>query len=288
MKRCLECHAAFGGARWDCPSCGHRPEQQNGILLLAPELADQAIGMDIEAFALLSEYEAESFWFRARNRLVGELLGRHFPHAASFLEVGCGNGFVLSGLPCNGLTRIAGSDLHPAGLLRARERVPYAELVQMDARHVPYENEWDVIGAFDVLEHIEEDRDVLVELRRALRPGGGLIVSVPQHPWLWGPFDEYAHHVRRYTRRDLVEKVHAAGFTVQRTTSFVFTLLPAMVVSRLLQRLRGAQAYDPASEYRLPRALDAAFGRALDVEFGLIRRDVSLPAGGSLFVVATA
>jgi SAM-dependent methyltransferase len=278
----------FADATWRCPDCGYGPEQQAGVPLFAPQLADQAVGMSLESFDILAEREAQSFWFRARNRLVAELLDRHFPSASSFLEVGCGNGFVLSGLGGNGLTRIAGSDLHPSGLLRARERLPDTELLQMDARHIPYENEWDVIGAFDVLEHIEQDRDVLAEFRRALRPGGGIIVSVPQHPALWGPFDEYAHHVRRYTRRELVEKVQTAGFVVRRTTSFVSTLLPAMVLSRLRQRLRGAQAYDPTAELRLPRALDTVFGRALDIERRLIRRGVSLPAGGSLFLVASA
>lgn len=288
MKRCLQCRSPFAAADWTCPACGHAPERHDGVLLFAAQLADQDVGMDLDSFAILAEREAESFWFRARNALINELMGRHFPGAADFFEVGCGTGFVLSGLTGGALTRVAGSDLHPSGLLRARERLPDAELLQMDARHIPYEDEWDVIGAFDVLEHIEEDRAVLAELRRALRPGGGLIVSVPQHPWLWGPFDDYAHHVRRYTRRELVGKLRAAGFQVRQTTSFVSVLLPAMVLSRARQRLRGAQAFDPTAELRLPRALNRAFTGALALERGLIARGVSLPAGGSLFVVATA
>ena len=69
----------------------------------------------------------------------------------------------------------------------------------MDARNIPFRDEFDVIGAFDVLEHIDEDVAVIDEVRKALRPGGGFLMSVPQHPALWSQQDERAFHVRRYT-----------------------------------------------------------------------------------------
>ena len=106
----------------------------------------------------------------------------------------------------------------------------------MDARRIPFRDEFDVIGAFDVIEHIEEDVAVIDEVGRALRPGGGFVMTVPQHPALWSPQDEHAHHVRRYTAAGLRRKVEAAGFEVVRMTSFVRLLLPSC--SRRGMRLR--------------------------------------------------
>jgi hypothetical protein len=95
--------------------------------------------------------------------------------------------------------------------------------------------------------------------------------------------DDVAHHVRRYTRRELVAKVRAAGFRIERATSFVSSLLPAMVASRAARRL-SPRPYDPVAELR-PGALNGVFERILDGERRLIERGVSLPAGGSLLVV---
>ena len=80
----------------------------------------------------------------------------------------------------------------------------------MDARRIPYEAEFDVIGAFDVIEHIYEDAAVLQQMHRAVRPGGGIIVTVPQHRFLWSKQDEFSCHFRRYTRGELMSKVSCA------------------------------------------------------------------------------
>ena len=243
-------------------------------------------GFDPAFFDRLPEVEPRSFWFRARNRLIVSVLRRHFSAAHSLLEVGCGTGFVLAGLrEAFPAWRLVGSELFPEALEYARERLDGAvELVELDAREMPYEGEFDVVGAFDVIEHIADDEGVLSGMRRAVTGGGGLLLMVPQHPRLWSEADDLAHHVRRYTRRELVGKVRAAGFEVGSATSFVSSLLPAMVLSRLARRI-SPRPYDPVAELR-PGALNAVFERILDGERRLIERGVSLPAGGSLLVVA--
>jgi SAM-dependent methyltransferase len=177
---------------------------------------------------------------------------------------------------------LAGSELFPEGLPFARRRAPGAELFQMDARAIPFAAEFDVAGAFDVLEHVEEDERVLAELHRSVRPGGGIVLTVPQHPWLWSAMDDLAQHQRRYTRRGLVARVRRAGFVVERATSFVSALLPLMVLARLRRR----RVADPMAELRIAPALNRAFRAVLDAERALIGRGLSLPAGGSLLVVA--
>jgi SAM-dependent methyltransferase len=239
------------------------------------------------AFEDLARLEESSFWFRARNQLILWSLKTYAPTAASFLEVGCGTGYVLSGihreLPEVALT---GAELHKSGLQFARRRLAGATLIQMDARRMPFDSEFDAIGAFDVLEHVPEDTAVLAEMFRALRPGGKVLITVPQHGWLWSTADDYAHHRRRYTRRDLRAKVETAGFKVLTATSFVTLLLPVLVASRLRQR-GPVETFDPIGELRMGRRLDRALEMAMNAERWLIRRSVRFPAGGSLLVVAS-
>jgi SAM-dependent methyltransferase len=177
--------------------------------------------------------------------------------------------------------RLVGSELYEEGLAVARGRLSGVELVQADARSLPWREEFDVVGAFDVLEHVEEDEAVLAQMHEAARQG--IVVLVPQHPRLWSAMDDVAHHVRRYTRRDLVGKVEAAGFRVDQATSFVSALLPALVLSRIARRI-SPKPYDPVAELK-PGALNGVFERILDGERRLVERGVSLPAGGSLLVV---
>ena len=259
------------------------------MLAFAPELADSPHGeggFEPEAFESLARLEESSFWFRARNELILWALRTYAPQARSFLEVGCGTGFVLRAvgqrLP---ELRLTGSELFTAGLEHAARRVPGADLLQMDARRIPFEEQFDAIGAFDVLEHVERDRKALAECRRALNPGGALLVTVPQHPWLWSSADDYAHHVRRYTRPELVAKLTGAGLEPVMVTSFVTLLLPLMALSRLAER-RARPPYDPVAEHERSSRLRRPLEATMRIESALIRRGVSLAAGGSLLAVA--
>lgn len=286
MKACLSCGLRFEADDWRCPGCGKSPRQQDGHLSFAPDLTVTNDGFSADYFDQLAQLEAGHFWFRARNRLVCWALRRYFPQATSFLEIGCGTGFVLSGIRREFPSwRLCGSEVFHQGLSVAEKRVPGVSLFQMDARRIPFEEEFDVIGAFDVLEHIEEDEAVLHQLRQATRPGGGIALTVPQHRFLWSRVDEYSFHKRRYSRTELVEKVARAGFEVMRVTSFVFFLLPMLLLSRLRQH--GQQGrFDPLAEYRLSRFADTGLEKIMERERGLIERGVSFPVGGSLLVLA--
>jgi SAM-dependent methyltransferase len=153
----------------------------------------------------------------------------------------------------------------------------------MDARSLPIEGAFDLVGAFDVLEHIDRDEEALRAIYGALLPGGGLVVTVPQHRWLWSEADTYAGHARRYSRHELIKKMLGAGFEVLWATSFLTFLLPLVAGSRLITRRR---SYSLQREFGLPRRLDRLFERSLDLERAALSRGVSLPFGGSLLVVA--
>jgi hypothetical protein len=128
----------------------------------------------------------------------------------------------------------------------------------------------------------------MASVHRALRPGGLFIVTVPQHAWLWSAADEQAHHQRRYSRADLRTKLERHGFKVRYCTSFVFALLPLMYLSRRRKPAAAAAAGGAVDceELSLPPALDGLMELGMRLDELLIAAGVSLPAGGSLLVVA--
>lgn len=287
MKKCLACGGRFPSTATACTACGMQPQMRDGFAAHAPAFADGGGGFQADYFANLMQLEEGNFWFRARNRLVVWALQKYSPGFASMLEIGCGTGYVLSGIAqAYPQARLYGSEIFSAGLRFAAQRQPGIEFMQMDGRQIPYAEEFDVIGAFDVLEHIQEDEAVLAQMWSALKPGGTLVLTVPQHAWLWSAVDEYACHVRRYSAAELQAKVKAAGFNILRSTSFVSTLLPAMYASRLLQKSKPAQEIDASAELRIAPWMNALFEKMLGFELALIRRGIDLPAGGSRLMVA--
>ena len=135
-----------------------------------------------------------------------------------------------------------------------------------------------------MLEHIEEDEMVLKNIHNALKSGGGLLITVPQHKWLWSPTDDYACHVRRYAADDLHSKLHEAGFKILRSTSFVSLLLPAMFISR--RRSSESEDCDPLSEFQITPLVNRMLEVVLSVERVMIRFGVNFPVGGSRLIVA--
>jgi len=284
MKVCVACDGRFTAGDWRCPSCGWSPDRYDTWPVFAPELARHNESFSPESFASLARFEPRHFWFRARNRLLVWALDAYFPDARQFLEIGCGTGYVLTGIrDARPEMQVSGSEALNEGLSIARSRLPGVPLLQMDARRLPFDAEFDVIGAFDVIEHIDEDEAVLRQMFQAVRPGGGIVLTVPQHRFLWSVVDEYSHHRRRYRRSELIGKVQRSGFRLVRATSFVSALLPLFWLSRARQDRR---AFDPNSEFNISETLNAGLETVLDVERWLIARGVSLPFGTSLLVVA--
>jgi SAM-dependent methyltransferase len=287
VKICTACGQRYASKGWRCIHCGHDAPRIDGFVALAPELASSsATGFHAQEYASLAAAEQGSFWFRGRNRIIQWALSRYRGAARAFLEVGCGTGFVLQGV-ARAFPDLAlfASEVAVAGLPYAAQRVPRATLFQMDVTRVPFDREFDVVGAFDVLEHIEDDRAAIRGLLQALKPGGRAVITVPQHRLLWSAEDIAARHFRRYARTELQEKLREAGFRVELRTSFVFFLLPAMAGARLAVRKQATGAQ--SAELRLPGPVDRAFEATLEAERALIARGVHLPVGGSQLVVAS-
>lgn len=245
---------------------------------------DDTDTFDPEAFARLASAESGHFWFEERRTLLAWAAGRYFPEATTFCEVGCGTGFVLDEmarrLPHLTLT---GIDSYAQGLAFAASRLPGR--VRLERGSILDEagnSQHDVVGCFDVLEHIPDDAAALRALASRIKPGGGVIITVPQHPALWSAADEIGHHQRRYTRARLLHLITGAGFKPLRVTSFITFLLPVLYARRnqtLSREAALAELHPSGAANTLGRVL-------LRSERMLIRAGVSFPIGGSLLVVA--
>jgi SAM-dependent methyltransferase len=250
-------------------------------------------------FTQLFAIEDRHFWFQARNRVIGTVvdqLTRPLPTGYRVLEVGCGTGNVLRLLErrCRRGT-VVGMDLFAEGLHYARQRTTCG-LVQGDVRTPPFGPVFDLIGLFDVLEHLPDDRQILGDLHRMLVPGGHLLVTVPAHRALWSYFDEAAHHRRRYAAPDLRRKLVAAGYRVDYLTQYMALLFPLVWAGRRLAALTDGGRTRPTAadaarltrqEFRITPGVNEVLTALLAPETRLIARRRVLPLGTSLLAVAT-
>jgi SAM-dependent methyltransferase len=206
-----------------------------------------------------------------------------------FLEIGCGTGSFIRQIVENEKLQITGSEIYLKGLLYAKKNIPNVHFIQFDVTQGVVGEEFDLIVAFDVIEHIENDVAALSNLNKMLAKGGSLILSVPQHMFLWSNLDKIVEHQRRYTRQDLVSKLQKNGFNICFCTSFLFVLFPLMVISRILDKKRDqSQTKKTGLEKRVKfsHVMNWIFDLFMRIDEALIRLGISLPFGGTLVVVA--
>lgn len=118
--------------------------------------------------------------------------------------------------------RVAGThflDLSPRVVERLKKRGGLARTGEITTLPYP-DNSFDLVAAFDVIEHVENDAQVFCELTRILQPGGYLIFSVPLHPKYWTTFDDYVGHARRYEPAALQTLLAGHGLVVEKSVTF--------------------------------------------------------------------
>lgn len=262
----------------------------DGIKCYDPEIAQNCKNYPSAGFDVVDKQERNIFWCRSRSRLLKSIITKYLKPGSSFLEIGCGTGFFIRELAKKSSYKITGSDVHLSGLKYAQEKSPNTEFIQLDATSNYISEKFDAIGAFDVIEHIEDDEVVLSNAYHSLTTAGYLIITVPQYQFLWSKLDELVKHQRRYSKADLVSKLHKQGFDVVFQSSFVFILFPLMLVSRLLDRSHVPSDEFSADEFKkrvkFPRFLNWVMDKLMYIDEFLIGLGLSLPYGGSLLVVA--
>ena len=241
--------------------------------------------MERIVYEQMAELDQRHWWYRARREVLAALIRREVqpPANARVLEIGCGTGHNLAMLGEFGSVDALELDDEARAVAEQRlgksvMRAPLPELAGVPERH------YDLIGAFDVIEHIDDDQAALASIARRLKPGGKLVVTVPAHQWMWSAHDVVNHHKRRYSKRALRALVQGSSLKLERSGYFNSLLFPLAVAERLSSKLRGK---DDADLSLPPRLLNAALERVFALERHLVAR-LPLPPGLSLFAVASA
>jgi SAM-dependent methyltransferase len=241
--------------------------------------------MERVVYDQMAELDDRHWWYRARREIIAELIRREAmpPAGGEILEIGCGTGHNLGMLAQFG--QVDALELDEQARAIAEKRLgrsvmsaPLPELAGVQDRH------YDLIGAFDVIEHIDDDQASLASIAAKLKPGGKFVMTVPAHAWMWSEHDRVNHHKRRYSKRSLRKLIAESPLRLEKVGYFNSLLFPVAVVQRLASK---ALRKDDADLKLPPAPLNTALERTFAIERHLIGR-LPLPIGLSLFAVASA
>jgi SAM-dependent methyltransferase len=227
------------------------------------------------------EMERNHWWYKGRREIIGKLLTPFLKSDMQMLDAGCGAGGTMEYMTKYG--SIVGTDI-------SDEMVEHCRKLGLSAYceniiNLSFEDEmFDLVLCLDVLEHLPEEMTALEELKRVIRPGGLLVLSVPAYRSLWGKHDELNNHYRRYNFGELLDIIKKADLTLERSTYFNFFLLPTVW---LIRRFGGKLPFlnsDTDFNYGAGR-LNGLLYRILKLELYILNY-INLPTGVSQVVIA--
>lgn len=236
------------------------------------------------------QVEDDSYWFQHRNDCIQEVL-RQFPPAGTVFDIGGGNGYVAAGLQRAGYD-VAVVEPGPGArhaLERGVQKVIWGTMedAAFESQSLP------AASAFDVIEHLPDDRAFLQRVHERLVPGGRFYCTVPAGPGLWSSDDVYSGHFRRYRESALRQTLEQAGFSIEFCTHlfgwltvpvFMCRVLPSRLGLRKPTQLGSVAAV--RSDHRAPSALSGLVTRFHRQELRQIAARRSITHGTSLLCVA--
>lgn len=241
--------------------------------------------MEREVYDRMRALEQRHWWFTARREILAAEIARlRLPPGARILEAGAGTGGNLALLQRFGAVEAVEPDASSRAYAAAQSGAPVHDGRLPDG--LPdFGHAFDLIAAFDVIEHVDDDAAAVAALARRLAPGGRMIATVPAHAWLWSGHDAAHHHKRRYAMADYRRLFEATGLRVVRTSFFntlLFAPIAAVRLAKAALRLGGGdeEALPPAPLNRLLHAVFASEATLLRVG--------DLPFGVSILLVAEA
>lgn len=240
--------------------------------------------MNVTEYQRMEHYEKTYWWHLGRLRIIEKEITRQFNgrNDLKILNIGCGTGGTVKMLEKFG--RVENVDVSDEAIQFMKQN-GFKHLHKVKGLKLPFkDNHFDMVGAFDVLEHIEKDKDALKEWYRVLKPGGKLILTVPAHQWLWSGHDVSLHHFRRYSRKELKNKFVFAGYAVQKASYAIVFSLPMVTGFRLVNKIKGDKVDSETSYVALPNFINKLFTKFLYAE-AAGHAIISYPFGTSLIAV---
>ena len=242
-------------------------------------------------YEILAQREQTYWWHVSRRRLVSSLLKKHgLEPRCSVLDLGCGTGGNFSIYMDFKPRELVGLDISPIALAHARCRAPSATLTQADINQtLPFESSsFEVVSIFNVLYHdwIKDEKKILIEAVRLIRPGGFLVITEPAFMSLSREIDRLSMGRKRYKIEDLHRILAPLGLKV--LTASYFASFAAMIVlgSRLLKK-QSSTSESQASIDTKPIApwLNSTLKLISGVEAFLIMRRFKIPFGVTLLCI---
>ncbi len=241
--------------------------------------------MNFREYGEMERRERNYWWHVGRLRIIEKECRRQTKSKRAplkILNIGCGTGGTIRMLEQFGT--VYNVDVSDEAL-RLMKKNGFKNLYKVDGIDLPFEkNSFDLVAAFDVLEHIEDDQAALKEWYRVLKRGGKVMITVPAYSWLWSGHDVSLHHFRRYTTGRLREKLKNAKFSINKATYAIAFSLPLVAGFRLLHKMRGAAMDSETSYVDLRAPVNTLFTKMLFAEASL-HGITRLPAGTSVMTV---
>ncbi len=240
--------------------------------------------MDDSIYHIHYRQEESHWWFAARAEIVTEIIERYgnLKPGETILDIGCGTGAILKKLSAK--YKVVGIDMSPLAVEYSKKR-GLTDVYQMPVQEFP-KDKFKVKAAIllDVIEHIDDDLDVLRATREIIGPDGRVIITVPAYMWMWSAHDVVHHHKRRYNAQTLRDLLDRAGFEPIKLTYYNTLLFPLAAAKKLLDRGKDASAASEAVEE--PAGFVNSLFRSIFSAEKHIVPNMNLPFGVSLLLVA--
>lgn len=180
--------------------------------------------------------EKMHWWYAGRRVLLASLIRTlQLPQSSQIVDIGCGTGFTLSLLSRYG--KVTGVDKAESALAFCRKR-GFTHVKKTDGKTLPFKKTaFDLVTCLDILEHIENENELLSEIKRVLKPLGYLIIFVPAFPFLWSDLDIRSQHYRRYDLKKLKSILKSSGFNVAHIGYFNYLFFIPILLVRLWQKV---------------------------------------------------
>jgi len=236
------------------------------------------------------EIEDDSFWFQHRSSIITHFIKQICPHSI-FFDIGGGNGYVTKALQNQNIKTVL---IEPGfvGATNAKFRgVDY--VINSTFQDVKFKtNSADAIGLFDVLEHLDNDVEFLLQIKSVMSKGSYLFITVPAYHFLWSNDDVQAKHYRRYSLKKLEQLLASIGFTVfKKSYLFSFLTIPIFIFKTLpdlFVKVNKEIDFESKQNIHQPKKYLTKFLHQLcKAEFSYLNKGKSIPFGSSCFIVAS-